>query len=169
MAVPAPTSVRGRIVRQIATELANLDLGGIPAQRVEQVFRDWRAPETEPDYPYICLLDPRVQKVHGNAGAPKTFVLCTLGIEVWVVADADDARDEPAAETMERVTSKVEDKLLEIGVPDSGSLKAISGFNWLHLSGNEFFEFTRGGNVAAARIDAQVQFVHRDTDTTIGR
>jgi len=169
MARIAPTTVRGRIVRQIETELENLDLGGAPNQTVQAVFRDWRPPDLDAHCPYIVLLDPRCTKAHGNAGAPKTFILCTLSLEAWVIVDADEARDEPAAETLERAAGILENKLLEIGVPDGGSLKAISGFNWLHDDGNEFFEFTRGGNVAAARVDATVQFIHKDTDTRVGR
>lgn len=165
----ATPSVREQIVAAIAATLADLDMGGVPAQVIQAVHRDWRSVETEIDMPFAAVIDASETKVTGADGAPLQHYKASLDVAVWVIMEVGDARDEEVSQTLARCLAEAEFVIQAAAVPDSGTLKAISGFNWLHLTGNEFFQFGEGGDVAALRLDLEVQYIHRDTSPFLGR
>lgn len=163
-----PDTVRETIVSTIATELEDLVLGSGSQLTVQDVFRDWHQPENEGVYPYIVVLDPREEKVTGKDGAPLRHYRVSLFIEVWIVVDVANLRDDPASKTLNEAVGNASRKLYEESVPDGGALKSISGFNWLHDLGNEEFDFEEA-SVQAVRADFEIQYIHRDTSPFLGR
>lgn len=163
-------SVREKIIAAFVTVLTNLDLGGTPPQVLQKVLRDWNAPETEGEYPYAVVLDPNEQKqAGGSGGAPMSYYLNHLDVQVFVMVDCGEVRDEPMGKTAVRVIAAVERALLLAAVPGTGTIKAVSGVNWLHATGNQIIAFGESGNVAAVQTTWQVQYIHRDTDPLTGR
>lgn len=163
-------SVRERIVAAFATVITGLNLGGNPPQVLQKVLRDWNAPEHEGECPYAVVLDPsEAKQAGGSGGAPLSFYLNTLDVQVFVVVDAGEVRDEPMGKTMVRALAEIEKAILLASVPGTGAIVAISGVNWVHATGNQIVAFGESGNLAAVQTTWQVQYLHRATDPFTGR
>jgi len=165
-----PDSVREQIVAAFATAIDRLNLGGNPPQVLQKVLRDWNAPEQEGEYPYAVVLDPsEVKQAGGSGGAPLSYYLNHLEVQVWVMVDAGEVRDEAMGKTMVRALAEIEKAILLASVPGTGAIKAISGVNWVHATGNQIVAFGESGNLAAVQTTWQVQYIHKATDPFAGR
>lgn len=166
-------SVRETIVATIATALENLNLNNgesTPDAIVDQVLREYEAPEIVNDLPVIWVLDMRESKVTGSGGATLRHYMATLRLTILIVDTAgEEVRDEPMSVTANRMLAAVEKKLFDESVPDSGTIKQIPGVNWLHPVGNRTVPFGESSNLVMVSLDVEVQYLHRDTDPNVGR
>jgi hypothetical protein len=163
-------SVREQILAAFVATLTGLNLGGNPPQVVQKVLRDWNAPEHEGEYPYIVVLDPtEVQQAGGSGGAPLSFYLNRLDVQVWIMVDCGEVRDEPMSQTMNRALAEVQKALYLAAVPGTGAIKSVNGVDWLHATGSQIVAFGESGNVAAVQTTWQVQYIHKATDPFAGR
>lgn len=149
----------------------NLNNGeNTPDAIVQEVLREYNAPEFANNMPVVWVLDTRESKATASGGAPLRFYLNTLRVTILIVDDAgEDTRGEPMTTTANRMLAAVEKKLFDESVPDSGRIKQIPGVNWLHPVGNRNVPFGETGNLVLVSLDVEVQYVHRDTDPNIGR
>lgn len=157
----------------IATALEGLNLNNgepTPDAIVDQVLREYEAPEIVNDLPVIWVLDMRESKATASGGATLRHYLATLRLTILIVdAAGEDARDEPMSITANRMLAAVEKKLYDESVPDTGVIKQIPGVNWLHTVGNRTVPFGESSNLVMVSLDVEVQYLHRDTDPNIGR
>ena len=131
--------------------------------------REYNSPEMEGEEPMAFVLDSSNASQTGAGNAPMTFYLQNTNVTVIVVAAAGEVRDEEMPTTANRILGFVKKKLAEESYPDTGTLKTINGFNWLHFTGDQHTPFGEGGNLVAVKLDCVVQYVHRDTNPFTGR
>ena len=152
----------------------NLNNGeNVPDELVQQVLREYNAPEMTDEIPLIWVLDPDEDKQPakgGGLGATWRHWLADLNVRILCAGPAGvDARDEPMSTTCNRWLASIEKKLYDESVPDSGTIKQIPGVHWVHPGRNRNVPFGESGNLALLVLEVAVQYQHRDTDPNIGK
>lgn len=163
-------TVREKLVSAICTGLLGLDLGG--AGTTKRCRRDYRPHLLEGvELPYANVLDfeeNEEDQGRGDAGPPQGFVECTLRLDVWAVMRVKPSKDVDPSVTINEALGNLKKRLKELG-NDGGALRAISGFNWLHITGNTWTPLMDGKSIMGIRVDASVMYYHKVLDPFVGR